>query len=84
MCVAPTTHVGAWSMAVLLGQPFEYYYYHKGAIAPLYNYRDGTGWPASLPYIRKIYVSMAIGTQSGIRLHERVPMVKKWGSSKND
>ena len=41
-------------------------------------YRDGMGWPASLPYIRKIHVSMAIGTQSGIRLH------KIWGSSKND
>ena len=27
MCVAPPAHVGAWSMAVLLGQPFEYYYY---------------------------------------------------------
>ena len=27
---------------------------------------------------------MAIGTQSGIRLHKRVPMVKIWGSSKND
>ena len=27
MCVAPPTHVGAWSMALLLGQPFEYYYY---------------------------------------------------------
>ena len=50
--------------------------YHKG--------RDGTGWPASLPYIRKIHVSVAIGTQSGIRLHKRVPMVKIWGSSKND
>ena len=47
-------------------------------------YRDGTGWPASLPYIRKIHVSMAIGTQSGIRLHKRVPMVKIWGSSKKD
>ena len=47
-------------------------------------YRDGTGWPASLPYIRKIHVSVAIGTQSGIRLHKRVPMVKIWGSSKND
>ena len=35
-------------------------------------YRDGTGWPASLPYIRKIHVSVAIGTQSGIRLHKRV------------
>ena len=35
-------------------------------------YRDGTGWPASLPYIRKIYVSVALGTQSGIRLHKRV------------
>ena len=44
-------------------------------------YRDGTGWPASLPYIRKIHVSVAIGTQSGIRLHKRVPMVKIWGSS---
>ena len=47
-------------------------------------YRDGTGWPISLPYIRKIHVSVAIGTQSGIRLHKRVPMVKIWGSSKND
>ena len=28
MCVAPPAHVGAWSMAVLLGQPFEYYYYY--------------------------------------------------------
>ena len=44
-------------------------------------YRD---WPASLPYIRKIHVSVAIGTQSGICLHERVPMVKIWGSSKYD
>ena len=24
MCVAPPTHVGAWSMALLLGQPFVY------------------------------------------------------------
>ena len=39
-------------------------------------YRDGTGLPALLPYIRKIHVSVAISTQSGIRLHERVPMVK--------
>ena len=47
-------------------------------------YRDGIGWQASLPYIRKIRVSVAIGTQSGICLHKRVPMVKIWGSSKND
>ena len=46
-------------------------------------YRDRGGWPASLPYICKIRISMAIGTQSGIRLHERVPMAKIWGSSKN-
>ena len=46
-------------------------------------YRDGTGWPASLPYIWKIRVSVAIGTQSGIHLHERVPMVKILGSSKH-
>ena len=45
-------------------------------------YRDRGGWPASLPYICKIRVSVAIGTQSGIRLHEKVPMVKIWGSSK--
>ena len=25
MCVSLPTHVGAWSMAVLPGQPFEYY-----------------------------------------------------------
>ena len=55
----------------------------KGRYSP-FVYRDGTGWPASLPYIRKIHVSVAIGTQSGIRLHKRVPMVKIWGSSKND
>ena len=47
-------------------------------------YRDGVGWPALLPYIRKIHVSMVICTQSGIHLHERVPMVKIWGSSKYD
>ena len=35
-------------------------------------YRDRGGWPASLPYIRKIRISVAIGTQSGIRLHQRV------------
>ena len=28
MCVAPPTLVGAWSMALLLGQPFEYYYWY--------------------------------------------------------
>ena len=28
MCMAPPTLVGAWSMAVLQGQPFEYYYYY--------------------------------------------------------
>ena len=28
MCVAPPTHVGEWSMALLLRQPFEYYYYY--------------------------------------------------------
>ena len=28
LCVALPTHVGARSMAVLLGQPFEYYYYY--------------------------------------------------------
>ena len=56
--------------------------YHKGALA--FIYRDHGGWPASLPYICKIHVSVAIGTQCGIRLHERVPMVKIWGSSKND
>ena len=39
-------------------------------------YRDGAGWPASLPYIRKIRVSVAIGFQSGIHLHKRVSMVR--------
>ena len=29
-------------------------------------YRDRGGWPASLPYVRKIRVSVVIGTQSGI------------------
>ena len=31
-----------------------------------------------------IRISMAIGTQSGIRLYEREAMAKIWGSSKND
>ena len=53
-------------------------------LGPFQSRPDGIGWPASLPYIRKIRVSVAIGTQSGIRLHKRVPMVKIWGSSKND
>ena len=47
-------------------------------------YRDRAGWPALLPYICKIRVSVAMGTQSEIRLHERVATVKIWGSSKND
>ena len=36
VCVAPPTHVGAWSMALLLGQPFEYYYFAK--IAKIFRY----------------------------------------------
>ena len=48
--------------------------------SPLYC----AGWPASLPYICKIRVSVAIGTQSRTRLHERVPMNKIRGTSKND
>ena len=38
-------------------------------------------WPASLPYIQKSHVSVAIHRT---RLHERVPRVKIWGSSEND
>ena len=38
-------------------------------------YRDDKGWPASLPYIR---VSVAIGTQSRIRLHETVYTIGLW------
>ena len=63
------------------GQPMPSLY-TKG-LSPLCD-RDGIGLPASLPYIRKIHVPMAIGTQSGFCLHKRVPMVKIWGSSKND
>ena len=43
-------------------------------------YRDGTGWPASLPYIRKIRVSVAIGNPW--HLHKRVPMAKYGGPQK--
>ena len=28
-------------------------------------YRDGTGWPASLPYIRKIHISMHSSSPKG-------------------
>ena len=55
---------------------------HKGEIAPLYIGIVVVGQHPA-PYIWKIRVSVAIGTQSGIRLHERVAMVKIWGSSKN-
>ena len=41
-----------------------------------FQYRDRAGWPASLPYIWKIHVSMGICTRSGIRLYKRVPVVK--------
>ena len=46
-------------------------------------YRDGTGWPASLPYIYKICVSVAIGTQSGIRLHKGYLWSKYGGPQKS-
>ena len=48
-------------------------------------YRDGTGWPASLPYIWKIRVSVAIGTQSGIHLHtygQNIGVLKNWITEK--
>ena len=61
---------------------YMYMYITKG-YRP-FVYRDGTGWPASLPYIRKIHISVAIGTKFRIRLHERVHIVKIWVSSKND
>ena len=54
-----------------------------GVSAPsLHRDWDRGGWPASLPYIQKIRVSVAIGNQSRIRLHERVPMVKYGGPQK--
>ena len=64
------------------GRLREYIYISQRGDSP-FVYRDRGGWPAPLPYICKIRVSVGIGTQSGIRLHERVPMVKIWGSSKN-
>ena len=48
----------------------------------VYTHRHRAGWPASLPYMRKICVSMAIDTQSEIRLHKRVPIVKYGGPQK--
>ena len=79
-------------LSILLAVPSCFNSFWHGVIPTSYfifndfytcNYRDGTGWLASLPYILKINVSVAIGTQSGIRLHKRVPMVKIWGSAKN-
>ena len=58
------------------------YMYHKGAVAPLYIGIVQVGQHRS--HTCKIYVSVAMGTQSEIRLHERVATVKIWGSSKND
>ena len=55
------------------------YIYHKGAIAPLY-----IGMARVSQHRSHTYVPVAIGTQSGICFHKRVPMVKIWGSSKND
>ena len=37
VCGSPA-HVGAWSMAVLLGQPFEYYYYYYYYIHPVFSH----------------------------------------------
>ena len=51
-----------------------------GAIAPLYI---GMAWVGQYRS-HTFHVSVAIGTQSGSCLHKRVPMVKIWGSSKND
>ena len=48
-------------------------------VTKAFLYRDRAGWPASLLYIRRIRVSVAIGTQSGICLHERIPMINIWG-----
>ena len=44
MCVAPPNDVGAWSMAVLLGQPFQYYYHYLKA-ASIFNHKT---WPEDL------------------------------------
>ena len=51
--------------------------YHKGMV-------DCVGWPVSLPYmyIQKSHVSVAIGTQSGIPLHERIPTYIKSDNGK--
>ena len=78
-----TMHVIVHVYNVCLFMCTMYVYISQRGDSP-FVYRDRDGWPASLPYICKIRVSVAIGTQSGIRLHKRVPMVKIWGSSKND
>ena len=89
----PPSRTGGVGTPALGPQTRNAYIEHKGEVWYIYIsqrgnspfvYRDGTGWPASLPYIRKIRVSVAIGIRSGIRLHKRVPMVKIWRSSKND
>ena len=50
MCVAPPTHVGAWSMALLLGQPFEYYYYLYTVEPPIMQL-SMLGWGLQSPLI---------------------------------
>ena len=59
MCVALPTHVGAWSMAVLLGQPFEYYYY---CLTVFYSHSVYPGETIKLPVV---IVGQDFGTGTG-------------------
>ena len=47
-------------------------------------YRDHADWPALLPYIRKIRISMAIGINPESIFTKGYLWSKIWGSSKND
>ena len=77
-----------WGVYIPMTKFDEKYVVSQRGDSP-FVYRDRGGWPASLPYICKIRVSVAIGTQSGIRLHEKgtygqnMGVLKKWPKSDN-
>ena len=62
-------------------EEFLIYLYHKGAVTPLYIGIVHVGQHRSHTFGKSVF---PWHTQSVIRLHERVPMVKIWGSSKKD
>ena len=80
MCVAPPTHVGAWSMALLLGQPFEYYsYYYKSCENKNYTVMSHTQVNFSAgpwPEIGVLLLELGVGLVSRVSLVSHMVRVR--------